>query len=191
MFQVKSDVSKSILVSNLMTVFLNYNCFQVLFPSSVSKLKTKSRMWIQNGKRSKYLESLSIWRKALDNFNSLLFRNGNCPPCFISIENECIYLDTTYGLFGNYVSRNEAQEMCSEYQSELLDSYQLIGFSSTVDGLIESQYQAIGSGKSSAKMNRLNSINFNLKPKLLFLRENNEIKLSVNSLLRTSFILDG
>ena len=106
-------------------------------------------MWIQNGKRSKYLESLSIWRKALDNFNSLLFRNGNCPPCFISIENQCIYLDTTYGLFGNYVSRNEALQMCSEYQSELLVSNQLIEYSSTIDSLIKSQYQAIGSGQRS------------------------------------------
>ena len=67
----------------------------------------------------------------------------------ISIENECIYLDTKYGLFGNYVSRNEAIQLCSEYQSELLDSNQLIAYSSTIDNLIESQYQSIGSGQSS------------------------------------------
>ena len=52
--------------------------------SSYLLVKTNSRMWIQNGKRTKYLESLSIWRKALDNFNALLYRNGECPPCFIS-----------------------------------------------------------------------------------------------------------
>ena len=119
-------------------------------------MKTNHRMWIQNGKRSKYLESLSIWRKALDNFNSLLFRNGNCPPCFISIENQCIYLDTTYGLFGNYVSRNEALQMCSEYQSELLVSNQLIEYSSTIDSLIKSQYQAIGSGQRSPEYKSMN-----------------------------------
>merc|ERR1712131_202803 len=105
----------------------------------------KLGMWIQDGKRTKYLESLSIWRKSLDNFNALLYRNGECPPCFISIENECIYLDTKYGLFGNYVSRNEAMQLCSEYQSVLLNSNQLIAYSSTIDNLIESQYQSIGS----------------------------------------------
>ena len=40
-------------------------------------------------------------------------------------------------------------QLCSEYQSELLDSNQLIAYSSTIDNLIESQYQSIGSGRSS------------------------------------------
>ena len=53
-------------------------------------------------------------------------------------------------------------QLCSEYQSELLDSNQLIAYSPTINNLIESQYRSIRSGQSSLMMYYL-SLKFGLQ----------------------------